>query len=222
MCGCKDNWTVDIVLWPVMYPCLACQTKSMLFVPISLFLSLSLSFSLLCALSKTLVLPKFWGRKLVGEGANTFFWKISTPIFQFNHPQTVLTDRTLQVKSNCQKRAKKTKCLAIEAKKSHSCNQCGYSAMSATALNTHMLGHSGERPFICTLCGYSSKQVGHLKKDMLIHSGERSFNCTQRNQAFKTSSELKRHILIHRGKKPHVCYLCHYSSANASNLKQIS
>ena len=106
MCGCKDNWTADIVLWPVMYPCFACQTKSMLFVPISLFLSLSLSlslsFSLLCALSKTLVLPKLWGRKLVGEGANTFFEKISTPIFQFNHPQTVLTDRTLQVKSNCQ------------------------------------------------------------------------------------------------------------------------
>ena len=39
----------------------------------SLSLSLSLSFSLLCALSKTLVLPKLWGRKLVGEGANTFF-----------------------------------------------------------------------------------------------------------------------------------------------------
>ena len=78
----------------------------MLFVPISLFLSLSLSlslsFSLLCALSKTLVLPKLWGRKLVGEGANTIFEKISTPIFQFNHPQTVLTDRTLQAKSNCQ------------------------------------------------------------------------------------------------------------------------
>ena len=94
----------DDVLCPVKYLCFACQTKSMLFVPISLFLSLSLSlsFSLLCALSKTLVLPKLWGRKLVGEGANTFFWKISTPIFQFNHPQTVLTDRTLQVKSNCQ------------------------------------------------------------------------------------------------------------------------
>ena len=57
--------------------------------------------------------------------------------------------------------------------------------MSATALNTHMLGHSGERPFICTLCGYSSKQVGHLKKDMLIHSGERSFKCTQRNHWLK-------------------------------------
>ena len=78
----------------------------MLFVPISLglslSLSLSLSFSLLCALSKTLVLPKLTGRKLVGEGANTCFEKISTPIFQFNHPQTVLTDSTLQVKSNCQ------------------------------------------------------------------------------------------------------------------------
>ena len=73
-----------------------------LLLSLSLSLPLSLSFSLLCALSKTLVLPKLWGRKLVGEGANTFFEKISTPIFQFNHPQTVLTDRTLQVKSNCQ------------------------------------------------------------------------------------------------------------------------
>ena len=70
--------------------------------------------------------------------------------------------------------------------------------MSATALKTHMLGHSGERPFICTLCEYSSKQVGDLKKHMLIHLGERPFNCTQCNQAFKTSLELKQHILNHK------------------------
>ena len=179
-----------------MYPCFACQTKSMLFVPISLFLSLSLSLSflLLCALSKTLVLPKLWGRKLVGEGANTIFEKISTPIFQFNHPQTVLTDRTLQVKSNCQnvKGQKKPNALQLR-QRSPTVVTSVVTQLWVLLPWTHTCWVTvvNERPFICTLCGYSGKQVGHLKKDMLIHSGERSFNCTQRNQAFKTSSELK-------------------------------
>ena len=61
---------------------------------------------------------------------------------------------------NKMSKSEKTQHLAIEGKKSHSCNQCGYTAKRATTMKRHMLVHSGERPFICTLCEYSSKQVG--------------------------------------------------------------
>ena len=44
----------------------------------------------------------------------------------------------------------KTHKLQHDGKKTHSCNQCGYSAISASKLKTHMLVHSGEKPFSCT------------------------------------------------------------------------
>ena len=44
--------------------------------------------------------------------------------------------------------------------KSHTCNQCGYQANSASKLKSHMLVHSGEKPFICKQCNYSFTQAG--------------------------------------------------------------
>ena len=35
--------------------------------------------------------------------------------------------------------------LQHDGKKPHSCNQCGYSTISASQLKTHMLVHSGEK-----------------------------------------------------------------------------
>ena len=45
--------------------------------------------------------------------------------------------------------------LQHDGKKPHSCNQCGYSSISAANLKIHMLVHSGEKPFICKQCNYS-------------------------------------------------------------------
>ena len=65
--------------------------------------------------------------------------------------------------------------LQHDEKKPHSCNQCGYSTISASKLKTHMLVHSGEKPFVCKQCNYSSAEASKLKRHMQTHSGEKPF-----------------------------------------------
>ena len=71
------------------------------FVFVFIFVFVFVLFIALCFVKNT-CFAKTLGKKISRWRSKYFFWKISTPIFQFNHPQTVLTDRTLQVKSNCQ------------------------------------------------------------------------------------------------------------------------
>ena len=85
--------------------------------------------------------------------------------------------------------------------KSHTCNQCGYQANSASKLKSHMLVHSGEKPFICKQCNYSFTQAGNLKRHMLTHAGVKAFNCKQCNYSSTQAGDLKRHIRTHSGKK---------------------
>ena len=65
---------------------------------------------------------------------------------------------------------KELKMLQHDGKKSHSCNQCGYSAISASKLKIHMLVHSGEKPFSCKQCEYSCTRAGTLKSHIFTHS----------------------------------------------------
>ena len=107
-----------------------------------------------------------------------------------------------------------------DGKKTHSCNQCGYSTIEAANLKKHMLVHSGEKPFVCKQCNYSCTQAGSLKIHIRTHSGEKPFNCTQCQYSCTSARNLKRHMFIHSGGKPFNCAQCDYSCTTANDLKR--
>ena len=72
--------------------------------------------------------------------------------------------------------------LQHSGKKSHSCNQCGNSSISAANMKIHMLIHGGEKPFTCKECNYSAykqsdhcKSLHHLVK--VVQAKKRFFEC---------------------------------------------
>jgi hypothetical protein len=118
----------------------------------------------------------------------------------------------------------------------HSCDQCGQSCRSNSALVIHMRTHTGEKPEGCKTCGerFSSKTgLNHhmmihtdwkphvcekcekgfttnwnLEQHERIHTGEKSFLCETCGKGFAVKQTLKRHMLTHSGEKPHECKTC--------------
>ena len=98
-----NSWYCAVACYVPMF-CLPNQIHVVcpnIFVFVFVFIFVFVFFIALCFVKNT-CFAKTLGKKISRWRSKYFFWKISTPIFQFNHPQTVLTDRTLQVKSNCQ------------------------------------------------------------------------------------------------------------------------
>ena len=48
--------------------------------------------------------------------------------------------------------------------KKHKCNQCNFSTAWLSALKTHKLIHSGEKPFACSQCKYSCTTAANLTR----------------------------------------------------------
>ena len=94
------------------------------------------------------------------------------------------------------------KYLQHDGKKTHTCNQCGFSSISAFKLKRHMPVHSGEKHFSCTQCNYSCTTAAHLKLHILTHSGEKPFNCTHSKYSCTQAVHLKNHMATQSGEKP--------------------
>ncbi|XP_050926384.1 zinc finger protein 585A isoform X2 [Lates calcarifer] len=57
-------------------------------------------------------------------------------------------------------------------KKKYDCPACGRVFAHNTALQRHLVIHSGKRPFKCFICGRGFTQSGNLKTHMKVHKGE--------------------------------------------------
>ena len=109
-----------------------------------------------------------------------------------------------------------------DAKKTHSCNQCGYSSIRADKLKRHMLVHSGEKPFSCAhcnhffsgdkhanlfICLYSVPAFMHnTRKSKDTYSNTLQTYCTQCKYSYTTDGALKLHIQTHTGEKISVAF----------------
>ncbi|XP_044043758.1 zinc finger protein 91-like isoform X1 [Siniperca chuatsi] len=58
-------------------------------------------------------------------------------------------------------------------KKNYDCPTCGRVFSHNTALQRHLVIHSGKRPFQCFICGRGFTQSGNLKTHMKVHRGQR-------------------------------------------------
>ncbi|XP_035516296.1 zinc finger protein 43-like isoform X2 [Morone saxatilis] len=57
-------------------------------------------------------------------------------------------------------------------KKNYDCPTCGRVFSHNTALQRHLVIHSGKRPYKCFICGRGFTQSGNLKTHMKVHRGE--------------------------------------------------
>ncbi|CAL4148776.1 unnamed protein product [Meganyctiphanes norvegica] len=55
----------------------------------------------------------------------------------------------------------------FDDKSSYRCPVCNYGFPQRSALDIHMMTHTGEKPFACGVCQYSANQKGNLKRHML-------------------------------------------------------
>lgn len=57
-------------------------------------------------------------------------------------------------------------------KKNYDCPTCGKVFSHNTALQRHLVIHSGKRPYKCFICGRGFTQSGNLKTHMKVHRGQ--------------------------------------------------
>lgn len=90
------------------------------------------------------------------------------------------------------------------------CLQCGKLCQGPSALKTHSLSHSGERPYQCTQCPKQFRYQGGLKNHFEANHcvRERKYICDYCNVKFYSKATLIRHLYIHTDFKPYLCAHC--------------
>ena len=87
--------------------------------------------------------------------------------------------------------------------RSHSCQNCEYSARTKSDLKKHMLFSCGKPKFTaggeyqCHLCGYSTFKKHYLQQHQSCHTRERPFSCDLCNYRNVQNAHLKTHKLTH-------------------------
>ncbi|XP_075913264.1 uncharacterized protein LOC116957635 [Petromyzon marinus] len=101
----------------------------------------------------------------------------------------------------------------------HACSLCGRSFVRPSALKSHAMTHTGERPHGCPVCAKRFAHPSDLRIHARIHTGERPHACPDCSKVFVQSSNLRSHMRIHTGERPHACHACGKRYIHPSELR---
>ncbi|XP_068243283.1 zinc finger protein 845-like [Palaemon carinicauda] len=87
----------------------------------------------------------------------------------------------------------------------YKCKNCNETCTTKSALNSHMLSHSGKKPYACTSCDKTFSRSNYLPIHMSVHSGERPYKCSFCGKTFSQSATLRKHRKLHEKMKCSVC-----------------
>lgn len=74
------------------------------------------------------------------------------------------------------------------------CRLCGKTWASQSALQTHMVVHTGDKRFVCRFCGQRFAQKGSMRSHLIrTHVG-----CGECGMKFEAKTQLLRHLLKHK------------------------
>ena len=105
--------------------------------------------------------------------------------------------------------------------KNHSCEDCGYSCYSKSALKLHITKHTGEKKHSCREgCDKRFRLIMVRNYHERTHSGIPSFKCTLCSKVLTTRYNLKLHILIHQGSKRFQCSTCDHSYVDGASARK--
>ena len=115
------------------------------------------------------------------------------------------------------------------------CPFCNQTRKSQTAIEKHILRHSGEKQFACDLCDFVSNRKDKLtrhssthntensqtanEKPIVNHSGEKQFPCELCDYVANRKDRLIRHSYTHSAEKPFACNFCEFATSRKDKLK---
>ncbi|XP_038587337.1 zinc finger protein 436-like [Micropterus salmoides] len=104
--------------------------------------------------------------------------------------------------------------------KTHRCNVCGKSFLTAVGLNGHAAVHTGERPYKCDICHKAFTNSFTLRTHQWKHVEDKPHKCDVCHQSFAVKEQLRIHSRTHTGEKPYSCDVCGKSVGNLRSLSR--
>ena len=78
----------------------------------------------------------------------------------------------------------------------YQCPFCSFQSQYYSAVASHTLIHTGEKPYKCQICDYRARQRGHIVVHMRMHSGSKPFTCPDCDYATIQRSHLRVHMQV--------------------------
>ncbi|KAK1877836.1 Zinc finger protein Gfi-1 [Dissostichus eleginoides] len=79
-----------------------------------------------------------------------------------------------------------------------SCEFCGKTFATPSAVRIHNLVHTGEKPHRCSFCGKGFTQKCNLKSHLRIHTGDKPFRCITCGKTFTQKVLLSHHLKVNK------------------------